>query len=190
MKYFVSTLTFLLFSISINGQALQNELVKLHPYGTAYEGAPPEFMDWEPLIGTCQCRSVQRNADGSWKDTIDMTWVWKYILEGKAVQDYSLKSDGFHSTSIRQYNPDSSQWYVTFFGTASPSATPGTWKGGKIDEDIVLKKPQKAPNGMEGFYKITFSNITGKGFNWLGEWVDATGNIHYPTWKILCKKLE
>ena len=47
MKYFVSTLTFLLFSISINGQALENELVELHPYGTAYEGAPHEFMDWD-----------------------------------------------------------------------------------------------------------------------------------------------
>ena len=47
---------------------------------------------------------------------------------------------------------------------------------------------QKAPNGLDGFFRITFNNISKKGFNWLGEWVDSAEKIKFPTWKIYCTK--
>ena len=70
------------------------------------------------------------------------------------------------------------------------SATPtlSSWEGGKIGEDIILYREQKAPNGMEGYYKITFKEITESGFNWLGEWVTLDESFKYPTWKIYCTK--
>ena len=53
---------------------------------------------------------------------------------------------------------------------------------------MVLYMEQPAPNGMEGYYKIIFSDISDKGFNWLGQWVSKDKTIAYPTWKIFCKK--
>jgi hypothetical protein len=41
---------------------------------------------------------------------------------------------------------------------------------------------------MDGKYKITFYNISKRGFDWLGEWVTPDETIMYPTWKIFCKK--
>jgi len=53
---------------------------------------------------------------------------------------------------------------------------------------MVLYKEQKAPNGMAGFYKITFSEMTEDGFKWSGDWVNPDESIVYPTWKIECIK--
>ena len=54
----------------------------------------------------------------------------------------------------------------------------------------MLYRAQKAPNGMDGFYRLTFSDISKKGFNWIGEWVDTTEKVIFPTWKISCTKRE
>lgn len=187
MKY-VLILLFTLITSAVPAQEYLHEPAPDHPYGKSNVHLPEENKDWNDLIGTCDCKSVSRNPDGSWQDTIIMTWIWKYIMDGKAVQDISFKSDGAHSTSIRQFIPDSSSWYVTFFSSAAPSSSPGTWKGGKKGNDIILFKSQQAPNGMEGFYRISFTNISKSGFDWLGEWVDKAQTIQYPTWKIFCKK--
>ena len=180
----------LITSITIQAQQFHYEPSIEFPYGKAHTEGPEAIKDWDPLIGKCQCRSVQRNPDGTWQDTIDMTWIWQYILDGKAVQDFSLKADGRHASSVRQYIPDSSKWYVTFFSTFLPSSSPSTWEGGKVNKDIILYKSKTAPNGLKGFYKITFSDISYEGFNWLGEWVNPDETIRYPTWKIFCKKKE
>lgn len=187
MKYQL-ILVFILSVGITQAQEYLHEPTSSHPYGKSNVNLPEENKVWEELIGTCDCKTVLRNPDGSWQDTTGMTWIWKYIMDGKAVQDISLKTDGSHTTSIRQYIPDSSSWYVTFFSSAGPSPSPRTWKGGKEGNDIILYNNQNAPNGMEGFYKITFQNISEKGFDWLGAWVDNAETIQYPTWKIFCKK--
>jgi len=56
------------------------------------------------------------------------------------------------------------------------------------NEDIATHIDNVAENGMDGFYKITFSNISDEGFDWLGEWVNTDESIQYPTWEIHCKK--
>ena len=65
---------------------------------------------------------------------------------------------------------------------------PKTWEGGMKDDKILLYNKQKAPNGLDGFYRITFSDISTGGFNWNGEWVSTDESIVYPTWKIWCKQ--
>jgi len=160
------------------------------PYGRLNPEAPPQTADYAALIGLCDCKSESRNADGSWADPIDMTWKWKYIMNGMAVQDETLKDDGKHSGSIRQYSRDSAQWYVHYYSSAAIAARLSTWEGNKKGNDIVLYRDNTAPNGTEGFYRLTFSNISDKGFNWIGEWTDKTEKIVYPTWKITCLKRE
>ena len=56
------------------------------------------------------------------------------------------------------------------------------------DGKIILYRDQKAPNGMEGKYKITFSDITKDGFNWFGEWVTPDESFSYASWYIFCRK--
>ena len=99
-------------------------------------------------------------------------------MNGMAIQDETLKSDGKHSGSIRQFNADSSKWYVHYYSSNFPT--------NKIDDKIVLYKDQTAPNGMEGFYRLTFYDMNDNGYKWIGEWVDKAEKIIYPTWKIKC----
>ena len=79
-------------------------------------------------------------------------------------------------------------WVVSYNSYPGVTTTGLTWLGGKEGNDIVLKAAQKAPNGMAGFSRLTFTNISEKGFEWRGEWVNETGSIVYPFWLIWCEK--
>lgn len=159
------------------------------PYGLPNPEMPKEMLDWAPLIGECDCESISRIDQNTWADSVAMIWRFKYIMNGMAVQDETIKADGAHSGSIRQYIADSARWYVHYYSSGKPSTTLSAWEGNKNAEgEIILYKDQAAPNGTPGNYKITFSEISEKGFNWLGEWVDKTETFSYPMWKIYCKK--
>lgn len=120
---------------------------------------------------------------------MQMTWSFKYIMNGLAIQDETLKADGAHSGSIRQFNSDSSKWYVHYYSSSVIPVTLASWEGNKVQDKIILYRAQKAPNGFDGFYKITFYNMDETGYDWLGEWVNADETIRYPTWKIFCEKM-
>ena len=159
-----------------------------HPFGKLNPEAPQEIGDYAPLIGICDCISTKRNQDQSWAESQKMTWTFKYIMNGTAVQDETIKEDGSHSGSIRQFIADSSKWYVHWYSNKTPSSTLPTWSGGLEGNNMVVYRPQKAPNGMDGQTRLSFSNITKKGFHWVLEWIDKSGKIVYPTWTITCEK--
>ena len=187
MKFLAPFLIFI--SFNAFGQydyAASNEF----PFGKLNPEAPSEVADYAELIGQCECKSVVRVNQTTWADTLSMLWTFKYIMNGMAVQDETLKADGGFTGSIRQFVADSTRWYVHFFSHKSPTTTLPSWEGGKTENgNIVLFRDQKAPNGMSGDYRITFSDITNSGFNWVGEWVSKDRNIVYPTWRIFCTKL-
>ena len=162
----------------------------IHPFGVPNPEAPPQILDFAPLIGECDCKSTARNADQTWQETpVDMIWRFKYIMNGFGVQDETLKADGGHSGSIRQFSQDSSKWYVHYYSNKGVTPVLSAWSGNKNEEgNIILYKKQKAPNGTEGFYKINFYDISEEGFKWLGEWVNTAETFSFPTWKIECKK--
>lgn len=169
----------------------KHEPSETNPYGTKNPKAPTQLDDFKPLIGVCDCDSESRNPDGTWAEAVKMTWKFKYIMNGMAIQDETIKADGKHSGSIRQFNKDSLKWYVHYYASASPTAKLSSWEGNKTAEGkIILYKPQKAPNGMDGFSRLTFYDITDKGFKWIGEWVDPTEKVVFPFWKITCTKRE
>lgn len=166
-----------------------NEPSKDYPFGKAHPDAPKELMDFQPLIGQSKCKSSTRNQDGSWVEAIDMLWTFKYIMNGKAIQDETLKSDGGHSGSIRQFNADSSKWYVHYYSSGGIPKTLPSWEGSKTEDgNIVLYRDQKAPNGTDGFFRLTFYDISEIDYKWIGEWVDTTETVVFPTWKISCIK--
>ncbi|NNK76178.1 MAG: hypothetical protein HKP42_08950, partial [Maribacter sp.] len=92
-----------------------------HPYGLPNPIAPQQILDYAPLIGECDCKSTSRNPDRTWAEPVAMIWRFKYIMNGMAIQDETLKADGRHSGSIRQFVPDSAFWYVHYYNTAKPS---------------------------------------------------------------------
>lgn len=159
-----------------------------YPFGRLNPKAPKEVSDYNDLIGICDCLSYRKNADQSWGEPQKMTWTFKYIMNGMAIQDETLKEDGSHTGSIRQFVKDSSAWYVHWYAQATPNIELPVWKGNKKEEDIILYKEQKAPNGMDGYSKLQFSNISKNGFNWTGTWTDKTESVQFPFWKIECVK--
>ncbi|EDP72044.1 hypothetical protein FBALC1_13122 [Flavobacteriales bacterium ALC-1] len=174
-----------LFSFSQNNYAVSDT----NPFGIPNPEAPQELKDYEALIGKCNCKSVSRKPDQTWADPVDMTWEWKYIMNGMAVQDETIKADGKHSGSIRQFIADSSKWYVHYYASGSPSTKLPTWEGGKTENgNIVLYRDQKAPNGTEGWFRLTFYDISDLGYKWVGEWTDKSETTTFATWKIDCKR--
>lgn len=184
MKYFY-ILSILISSIGFSQNPYS--VSTANPFGLPNPEAPKEIQDFKDLIGKCNCKSTSRNKDQSWAEPVDMTWEWKYILNGMAVQDETIKADGKHSGSIRQFIADSSKWYVHYYSSNSPSTTLPTWEGSKKENgNIVLYKKQKAPNGTDGYYRLTFYDINSDGYKWVGEWVDTSEKFVFPTWKIEC----
>ena len=161
-----------------------------HPFGRPNPEAHANLSDFAPMIGECDCISEQRNPDGTWQDAVKMTWRFKYIMNGLAIQDETLKESGAHAGSIRQVHPESGKWHVYYYSQNSVPDSLSTWVGGNNGDSIVLSMPQKAPNGMEGVSRLTFYDISADGFKWIGEWVDNLDapSIVYPFWKIDCKK--
>ncbi len=167
-----------------------NEPSAANPYGKVNPKAPQQTKDFTSMIGVSECSSSNRNPDGTWNDPVSMQWKFRYIMDGMAVQDETLKSDGKHSGSIRQYNADSSRWYVHYYTSATATPRLSAWEGNMEEGKIILKMPQAAPNGMEGFSRLTFYEITPKSFKWVGEWIKKDETIVYPFWKIECRKVN
>lgn len=174
----------------IDAQWTSYEPNQEHPYGQLNPKAPEQTADFQFLIGQSECKSFQRNQDRTWKEPVDMLWQFKYIMNGTAVQDEVWRGSEWTAGSIRQFQPDSAQWVVSYFSYPSVPYTPGVWHGGKEGDDIVLLQPQKAPNGMDGFSRLTFYDMTPSEFKWTGVWVSEDGSFEYPFWKIECKKRQ
>ena len=100
-----------------------------YPFGRLNPEAPAEVADFAPMIGICNCQSVSRNPDGTWQDTLNMIWKFKYIMNGTAVQDEVWRPNNLYAGSIRQYQPDSARWVVTYFSYPAVATSPGVWQG-------------------------------------------------------------
>jgi hypothetical protein len=178
----------LLFSFSAFSQFNYQQGNK-YTFGKYNPKAPIQTQDYKELIGLSDCVSTSRKPDGTWNTPVRMTWKWSYIMNGMAVQDETLKEDGSHSGSIRQYNKDSLQWNVHYYSSKAATKKLRSWSGNKDKNGkITLYMDQKAPNGTEGFSRLTFYDINDEGYKWVGEWVDKTEKVVFPFWKISCKK--
>ncbi|MEM7037148.1 MAG: hypothetical protein AAF570_09235 [Bacteroidota bacterium] len=188
----VFLLGFLLAFLAVNAQpipvsATAFEPTPRSPYGSPNPDAPAAIRQFSPMIGTCDCESKRRKKDGEWEAAVPMTWRFKYILNGHAVQDEVWEADRY-ATSIRQYESDSARWVITYFSDPGVTAQPGVWTGGRQGDSLVFRKPYTPPNGMQGASTLIFHQMTDAGFHWDGIWISDDGNATYPFWEIRCKK--
>ncbi|WP_020571159.1 hypothetical protein [Neolewinella persica] len=170
----------------LSGQYLY-DVTEAHPYGQPNPEAPEAVKAFAPLIGKCACKSTSRLPDGTWADPVDMIWTFKYIMNGFAVQDETLKADGKHSGSIRQYDPEQETWLVHYYANA-PKAPLPHWTGGATGEELIFSREQNAPNGAEGTFRLRFHDISESGYHWVGAWVSKDESIIFPSWKIECTR--
>ena len=184
-----TTVKILIFLISFSSfSQFKFDETKKHPFGKYNPKAPKQVQDYQELIGMSKCVSTSRNTDQTWAKPVKMTWEWKYIMNGMAVQDLTLKEDSRHSGSIRQYDEKKQEWNVHYYSIGAITSPLQTWKGNRKNNKIVLYKKQNAPNGAKGFSRLTFYDISNKGYTWIGEWVDEKETVSFPFWKIECVK--
>jgi len=158
-----------------------------YPYGRPNPEAPAELSQFAFMIGANDCTEERlNNSTGEW-DTGVRTWDAKYYMNGYAISDTG-RSGKSNNGNIRIYDPATEQWVVTYF--SMPVFGTGTWRGGLVNDELVLEQPQRAPGTeLEGVSRLTFSDISAQGFNWTGAWVSNDDpSLIFPFWRISCSK--
>ncbi len=149
------------------------------PYGTMNPKAPAETSQFGFMIGVFDCVDQIKNpADGKWF-TSKSVWTSSYILNGFGVQDRYWSAVSV-SSSTRVYDPKKGKWIVTYF-QSQPAYATGVWEGMKEGENMIMRQTNGAVES-----RLTFSNISETGFDWIGERVE--GDKVSSGWKISCKK--
>ena len=118
--------------------------------------------DWDIL----ECRSLE--GDGTWS-TSRGKLHWRWVLEGRAVQDVWTTIDEKSGrsvpigTTIRFYDPKIDAWHSVWlapvFGVVRP------FIGRAVGSEIVLEGKNDRGNPI----RWIFSDITGSSFRWRGE---------------------
>ena len=153
------------------------------PYGQQHPEAPTELDLFAFMIGEFDCSDCLLMANGSWKE-MKAVWHTHYTLNGYAIQD-NYRNEIYAGMSIRTYSSPQKAWQVAFFGM--PGGHTGLWQGGRQGSKIVLTSEQTAPDGTTVISRLTFSDITLDGFEWLGEKVLANGQAT-PNWQISARR--
>ena len=152
------------------------------PFGRPNLAAPPEIQQFHFMVGEFECDD-ELWMNGAWKK-MKATWITNYTLNGYALQDH-YRNEMYAGTSLRIYNQSDNRWHVSFFGM--PGGHTGLWVGDREGDCIVLTSEQQAPDGSTVISRLSFSQITESGFEWLGERITPDG-IATPTWKISARR--
>lgn len=160
-----------------------------HPYGKLHPKAPPETAHWGQLAGEWDCTIEALLPNGTWVQGGNAKWVWKYILDGFAVQDLwyqkwidlpaslaSINHD-FAGTNIRMYLPAEKKWECVWFANATN--TTSRFQAESSNEKIVMTGETK-----QGLTRITFYDITEDSFDWKSEQSQDDGETWTETLRI------
>jgi len=118
--------------------------------------------DWEIL----ECRSLE--DDGTWSTTRGKLH-WRWILEGRAVQDVWTTIDEQTQrsipigTTVRFYDPKIDAWHSVWLSPVNGVVR--TFIGRPVGSEIVLEGKNSRGNSI----RWIFSEITRDSFRWRGE---------------------
>lgn len=127
------------------------------------------------LVGTWRVENRHRvGPDAEWRPA-ERTWVFSWIVAGRAVQDVILGGPpgrDVTGTTVRAYDPRIAGWRVHWFGTANEDYCSLIARG-HGDDGIRQDGVEHAPDGDIPI-RWNFSAITRDSFTWDG-WSSAGG---------------
>ncbi len=137
----------------------------------AHPDANDGIAQYGQFVGTWTCVPTSRQEDGSQKAGKGRpTWVWHYVLNGKAVQDVWIP-DPEHSppsatmgTNLRVYDPERDQWEMVWV-----TETLGrfqTFTAKMREGEIVMHGDVPEGPFPAHLARITFHNISSDHFDW------------------------
>jgi len=172
------------------------------PFGKLNRKAPKETEQFGQLAGVWQCTNFAF-VNGQWFSGWPAIWVWKYVLDGFAVQDLwfqkeenlpppsvSLHRD-YSGTNMRIYDTAKEKWEIMWFhnGLNSKGTPNGTsqFEAEFMDGQIIMtpKNPGSGP-----LRRIVFHNITADSFDWESETSEDEGETWKPKFRIEGKRIR
>jgi hypothetical protein len=150
-------------------------------FGKLNPDAPAETAHFGFMIGEFACEDAFLNSqDGKWLK-FPAIWSAKYFLNGHGILD-QYWSPTFSTSNIRIYDVKEKKWNVTFFRMPGYAAAP-VWIGEKEGAKMVMRQGDDTKGT-----RLTFSDITKDGFNWVGESM-AEGKASL-FWTSKCKRTK
>lgn len=166
MKLYISILITLalLFSCQTNtSEKKQEDGLTLNP------NAPIETEQFGQLVGEWSCVSKDLLADST-THTSKATWLFRYILDGYAIEDVWMEKvedktnntiklgRDFQGKNIRIYNPQLGEWQCVWIDNRNNSIS-SVWRAYYKDGAITMH------DGTDN-WRIVFHNIQQDSFDW------------------------
>lgn len=144
-------------------------------YGQPNPQAPEEIQEYGQFVGKWDILISQPDSNNNWIES-NATWVFKYILDGHAIQDFwtnpSEPSPGqasFLGTNVRIYNPQLKHWQCMWLENRTYNMN-GIWQSYQNEEDEIILKDST------NTWEITFFNISEQSFDWRWDIIQNDGN--------------
>jgi len=134
-------------------------------WGTANKEAPDEVKQYGQLAGLWAIKTKNMDRAGKWSDGKPAFWVFKYILDGFAVQDLYLQDKGDGTdvkiTQIRQFDLKIKKWTVAWINTVSTKN--GSFISHKEDDAMIMIDAKQLEDPK---YRVVFKNMSAETFVW------------------------
>ena len=137
-------------------------------FGRLNPDAPSQTVEFGQFVGKWDCKIWNRQADDSWVEN-NAVWVWNYVLNGMAVQDYWYGATGL-GTNVRIFDPALDKWQNVWIENVQKTMG-GLWDA-KMNEDGAIEMYDDT-----GTWKITFFNILDRSFDWKWDFKQEDGSM-------------
>lgn len=173
-----------------------------YPFGRLHPDAPPETEQFGQLVGVWECMNVA-NVNGQWIAGWPATWVWKYILDGFAVQDLWFQAEenlpppsanlghDLAGTNVRIYLPARQKWEIAWFvnsKNANGQSNSTLYIEAEYKDGQIIMHPKNQSG--DRIRRIVFHNITQDSFDWKSEISEDGGETWQAQFKIEAKRLR
>ena len=161
--------------------------------GRLHENAPAETQEFGRLVGVWNVTDVEmQGPNGQWVPSAPAVWVWKYTIDGFAVQDLFYQAADrlptymgtlgrdYMLTAMRIFDARAGQWKVAWMANGAgkvPGQDFGTFVARMEGEELIMTSP-----GGDGapLQRVVFSDFTGDSFRWRSEY-SADGGTNWTT---------
>lgn len=170
--------------------------------GEPHPDAPVETAQFGQLVGVWEAEQEMRTQDGGWMTVGHGLWVWKYTLQGFAVEDLWFQSAeelplylaglgrAYLLGSRRIFDARSGRWHVAWMTNAAgqtPGSDFGTFSAQLEQDRLVMTAPVDPSYGAQ---RVIFSHITADSFRWQSEYARDGGEDWQASMRMTMNRLD